>query len=63
EGSNEGRNLDIKENNTLGDELKHFINAVKNNKIVTNDGKVGAKTVELVEATRKSLEQGKTIIL
>ena len=63
EGSNEGRNLDIKENNTLGDELNYFINAVKNNKIVSNDGKVGARTVELVEATRKSLEQGKTIIL
>ena len=63
EGSNEGRELDIQENNTLGDELRHFIAAVKNGKTVTNDGEIGAKTVELVEATRKSLEQGKTIIL
>jgi len=63
ERSNEGKKLDISENNTLGDELKSFIDAVKNNKTVTNDGKVGAKTVELVEATRKSLEQEKTIIL
>ena len=63
ERSNEGKKLDISENNTLGDELKCFIDAVKNNKTVTNDGKVGAKTVELVEATRKSLEQEKTIIL
>lgn len=63
EGSNEGRELDIQENNTLGDELRHFIDAVKNGKTVTNDGEIGAKTVELVEATRKSLEQGKTIIL
>ena len=63
EGSNEGRKLNIKENNTLGDELKHFINAVKNNLIVSNDGEVGAKTVELIEATRKSLDLEKTITL
>jgi UDP-N-acetylglucosamine 3-dehydrogenase len=63
EGSNEGRKLDIQGNNTLGDELTHFLNAVKNKSMVTNDGEIGAKTVELVEATRKSLEQGKTIIL
>jgi UDP-N-acetylglucosamine 3-dehydrogenase len=63
EGSNEGRKLNIKENNTLGDELKAFIDAVKNGLIISNDGEIGAKTVELVEATRKSLEDGKTIIL
>ena len=63
EGSNEGKNLKIKENNTLGDELKQFTEAVKNGSVVSNDGKIGAKTVELVEATRKSLEQEKTIIL
>ncbi len=63
EGSNEGRKLDIKENNTLHDELRYFVDAVKNNSIVSNDGEIGAKTVELVEATRKSLEQRKTIVL
>ena len=63
EGTNEGKNIDINENNTLNDELRSFVNAVKNNSIVTNDGEIGAKTVELVEATRKSLDQGKTIIL
>jgi UDP-N-acetylglucosamine 3-dehydrogenase len=63
EGSNEGKKLDIRENNTLGDELINFLNAIKNKSIVTNDGEIGAKTVELVEATRKSLEQEKTIIL
>jgi predicted dehydrogenase len=63
EGSNEGKKLDIKENNTLGDELRSFIDAIKNNSIVSNDGEIGAKTVELVEATRKSLKLGKTISL
>ncbi|KYK22477.1 hypothetical protein AYK24_02055 [Thermoplasmatales archaeon SG8-52-4] len=63
ENSNQGKKLKIKENNTLGDEIKHFIVAVKNNLNVTNNGEIGAKTVELVEATRKSLDIGKTIVL
>jgi UDP-N-acetylglucosamine 3-dehydrogenase len=63
EGSNEGKNLDIIENNTLGDELRNFIDSIKNDKKLSNDGEVGAKTVELVEATRKSQELKKTIIL
>jgi len=62
-GSNEGEELKIKENNTLGDELRYFINAVKNKKDLTNNGLVGAKTVELVDATKKSLNQRKTIVL
>jgi predicted dehydrogenase len=63
EGSNEGKKLDIEDNNTLGDELRQFIDAVENETNVPNDGEIGAKTVELVEATRKSLELGKTIRL
>jgi len=63
EGANEGRKLDIIENNTLGDELRNFINAIKEKKILSNDGEVGAKTVELVEVTRKSQELKKAIVL
>jgi len=63
ERSNEGRTLKIKENNTLGDELRFFIDSIKNNSTLTNDGEIGAKTVELVEATRRSLETNKTITL
>ena len=63
ENSNKGKSLNIKVNNTLGDELKSFVEAVKNKSTVTNDGEIGAKIVELVEATRKSLEIGKTITL
>ena len=61
ENSNEGKHLDIKENNTLGDEIKHFINAVKNGSTVSNNGEIGAKTVELIELTKKSLQQNKII--
>jgi len=60
---NTGKNLDIKPNNTLGDELKHFIDAVENGSCVPNDGEIGAKTVELVVKTRESLESNKTIIV
>jgi len=61
ESSNEGKALSVKENNTLGDELKQFINASKNNLTVSNDGEIGAKTVELIELTKKSLKQKKTV--
>ena len=32
--TNEGKKLDIKPNNTLGDELQHFIDAINKDKIV-----------------------------
>ena len=63
ENSNEGKKLNISANNTLGDELRYFVDAVKSGSNVTNNGEIGAKIVELVEATRKSLKNGKTITL
>jgi UDP-N-acetylglucosamine 3-dehydrogenase len=63
EKSNDGRKIDIKPNNTLGDELKNFINAIKKGSKLSNNGEIGAKTVELVEATSKSLKLGKSIKL
>ena len=63
ESSNDARKLDIIQNNTLGDELKRFLDAIKNKTSVTNNGEIGAKTVELIEATRKSLKLGKSISL
>ena len=63
EGSNQGKKLDIKENNTLSDELRNFIDAINKGLIISNVGEVGAKTVELVEATKKSQKLGKTITL
>ena len=63
EGKNEGRKLEISSNNTLGDELRYFIKAVETGSTVINNGEIGAKTVELVQSTRKSLDLGKTINL
>jgi len=61
EGSNKGKKLDISSNNTLGDELEAFINAVNKGESLSNNGQIGAKTVELMEATRKSLESNRNI--
>jgi len=61
EKSNEAKKIDIKPNNTLKDELNSFIDAVKKGKKLTNDGFVGAKTVELMNKTRESLEKNTTI--
>lgn len=63
ENSNQGKKLNIKANNTLGDELKYFVSAVKNKSTISNNGEIGAKIVELVELTKKSLKTGKTITL
>ena len=63
ENSNQGRILPVKENNTLGDELLFFINAVEKGLPISNNGQVGAKTVELIEATKKSLEKKTSINL
>lgn len=61
EKSNEGKKLVVKPNNTLEDELKSFINAVKTGKTLVNDGIIGAKTVELMVKTRESLSKSKTL--
>jgi predicted dehydrogenase len=63
ENSNQGQKLNIIANNTLGDELMCFIDAIKNKSTVSNDGEIAAKIVELVEFTKKSLKTDKTIIL
>ena len=61
--SNKGKELKVKPNNTLGDELTSFVNAVKKKSTVINDGEIGAKTVELMEATQKSLKHNKSIFI
>ena len=54
--------LGIERNNTIKDEILHFIDSVGNPMIETkNSGAIGVKTVELIEATKKSIAEGKTI--
>ena len=57
------KELTIKPNNTLKSELEQFIDAIQHNSPLSNDGEIGAKVVELIEHTRKSLMQGETITL
>lgn len=55
--------LSVQPNNTLHDELVHFLDAIGKGSFLSNDGETGAKVVELLEQSRKSLEKGKTIVI
>jgi UDP-N-acetylglucosamine 3-dehydrogenase len=56
----------VKRNNTIEEELEHFIYCVQNNSVVNNtylnesNGLLGAKVVRLLEIARKSIEEEKT---
>jgi len=57
----------VNRNNTIQDELTHFIHCVRNNHVVNNsyinesNGEVGAHVVRLLEIARKSLEEERTV--
>jgi len=53
--------LPVQPNNTLRDEILHFLDAVEKGSIVSNDGLAGARVVQALEMSRKSLEKGKTV--
>ena len=55
--------LAVQPNNTLRDEILHFLDAVEKGSVVSNDGLSGAKVVEALECSRKSLEKGKPVSL
>jgi len=56
------KDLVIHPNNTIRDELLHFIKSIKDPQIETkNSGSVGVKTVELIEAAKKSMAESKAI--
>lgn len=55
-------NLGIERNNTIKDELLHFIESIGNPLSETkNSGAIGVKTIELIEIAKKSLKERKTI--
>jgi len=54
--------LDVKKNNTLYDEIHHFINSILNNHNFRNSAAVvGVKNVEVLESLKKSLVEGRTV--
>ena len=55
--------LHIDRNNTIRDELIHFRDCIVESKIGTNSGEIGEKTIELIEATKLSLKEGRTIVI
>lgn len=56
-------NPEIIPNNTIQDELNHFINAIKRGYIDHADGRIGAKIVDLISHVRKSMDEGRTVVL
>jgi predicted dehydrogenase len=54
--------LGIERNNTIRDELVHFVRSISDPMTETrNSGAVGVRTVELIEAAKRSMEERKTI--
>jgi predicted dehydrogenase len=55
--------IDIKKNEPLREELKHFIDCIEQNKTPLNNGKIGCEIVRLCEAAIKSAKTGKEVAL
>lgn len=55
------KDLNITTNNTIGSELSHFLDSIKRGSKLSNDGEIGTKTLQLIEAAKESLKKGKTI--
>lgn len=54
--------LGIERNNTIRDEILHFIDSIGKPMVETkNSGAIGVRTVELIEAAKKAVEEKKTI--
>lgn len=56
------KDLPIHPNNTIRDELVHFVKSFSDPATETrNSGTIGVKTVELIEAAKRSMHEGKVI--
>ena len=53
----------IKQNEPLKEEIKHFINSIKFNRIPLTSGEEGVEVVSLLQALSLSLQRGKVIKL
>jgi len=54
------QDIQVIPNNTIRDELIHFIDRIKSGEISYNSGYVGAKTVELLEKSNQSIPESKS---
>ncbi|MGD0056828.1 MAG: Gfo/Idh/MocA family oxidoreductase [Methanomassiliicoccales archaeon] len=55
-------NLGIERNNTIRTELMHFLKSIGDPQIETrNSGVIGVRTVEMIEYSRRSLIEGRTV--
>lgn len=55
--------IEIRKNEPLKEELKHFIECIKQNKTPVNNGKIGYEIVKLCEAAIKSAKTGEEVVL
>jgi UDP-N-acetylglucosamine 3-dehydrogenase len=53
--------LDVPVNNTIFDEVSHFVKSIRDENNHKNPGPVGAGNVSVLQSLKKSLEQGKII--
>jgi predicted dehydrogenase len=54
--------LHVERNNTIRDELVHFVKSIQDPQTETkNSGTIGVKTVELIEAAKASMKEGRAI--
>lgn len=60
---NDGGNyaIDISVNNTILDEVSHFVNSIRDENNHKNPGPIGAANITVLESLRKSLEQERSI--
>ena len=55
------RELKIERNNTIRDELTHFLDCIYNNKKPRTDGEMGFKIIKVLEFIKKSLKEKRTV--
>jgi UDP-N-acetylglucosamine 3-dehydrogenase len=53
------KEIPLQRNNTIEDEINHFINCIRDNVPPLNSSLVGVMNVKVLEAMRKSLQEGK----
>ena len=49
-----GESIEVKQNNTIADEILHFVQQIRGSSVSVNSGYIGARTVEVLEALRRS---------